>query len=186
MIKSYILWLLLVITILSSCKQDDNPTEEVCKLWSSDLVSGLSLYDANGQSLGIWQSPNDYSTEESEIQFYPNPCVDVLALNGGSGLIKLWVVPSDCDAACSEEKLDLSQTPNSIVTQSELDDRAVLTGEFQISGTLNLELRNTEEGFHKLYVEQENGNLSWYNLFISAQPTPSMEIFDLLDAQCSE
>ncbi len=172
--------LVMLITCVIGCDDDDpGMMPELTESYRDiDRVTGLYLYDENGNPLGRWRSPNEKPVNNAFA--FPNPSVGQVAFFSNTQFDKIWLVPAEClidsvtfDIPGRVENIDYPVEDVESAAVSEFD---ITDGQLQI--ILNFE--NVEPGFYRLFYA-ENGSLpSWQNLFIdpTVNNIPSLDVLD--------
>lgn len=157
---------IIIALVIGCCIQFSCKDTEVlpCDPNKFDLVTGLSFTDVNGLPAGQWRIPNDFSDSDFSLSCYPNPFSDLLTVRSGSQVGRVWVLPADCQANCTDERLDATELS---LNQSaeELSQNAIASLTTLNTGSVVLDLSFVESGFYKLFMETSSGDIIWYNLY---------------------
>lgn len=179
--KHNFLFLSLFILSLTACVDDEGtgaPGNSSEQLAAPDFVSGINYYDANGQPIGTWRTPNE---KQDSITAFPNPFIDVFQLFSLDPITKVWVVEASCDSAVSTDNsesilADLSYTDSDLESSS-------LNVVIETEGDLAQAAFNTEslsEGFYRIFYKRENGTIGWQNAFkfVGTEPVVPQDYLD--------
>ena len=159
---------------------DKEPMMTMPTYTSIDTITGISLYDENGQGIGRWHSPND---NPGDHVVFPNPSNGNLQLYSESVFSNLWLLPASC---ASDNDPDIVTASNDVVYgQDEIESLALLTlmPPDNQPTSLRLDFSSEDKGFYRLFLKTIDGDIFWQNIFIN----PSVVNFPdtrMLDEHC--
>jgi len=170
---------------LSSCRVDI-PDLMIPVPEGLDTVLGLSLFDANGNPIGNWRTPND---RQGEVVCFPVPSNGALSIVATEGLTdpnktitKVWVRKGTC---CLEEKVLLDEeTTEVLYTIDRVSASAELELDIGEQSQFQLDLSALETGFYKVFYTLKDNSLFWQNIYLDPSRT-NFESFDFLDQECN-
>jgi len=167
---------LLGLMLLNACS-DSEPSLDYASL---EVVTGLSLMDANGQSVGLWREPNQ-STQN--VSIYPIPNNGNVFLFSGEIISKVWIIP----ASCIQDSVNMDITTLSLSLAYDEEDLAeVSVQEIDVedfTGNLALNMSTQDPGFYKIFYRMSNNEIGWTNSYTDPSQTSFPDI-DFLDALC--
>ncbi len=169
----------------SACKNDDDDSDsnDPQPYELIDVVTGINLTDDNGQPLGRWQFPND---QRGEAIAFPNPFIDqVLVGTSSSNVEKYWIVPAGCDLEdASGDILDAADDLSFTVT--EIEDAASINNTLSTpANQFIIDFSSINSGFYRLFLEVEDGNIYFINLYRAEEGTDLNQVVSNLDSICN-
>lgn len=175
---SYLFLLLLVALVYTGCEDDETTTPQQERDYTDiNTVTGLNLFDDNGNPLGQWRSPNDNA---GAISAFPNPNIGTLFVISQQNIARIILVPADCLLDTSTENIP---TLSESLEYSDEELEVVKIKDLPISGMNNqlaLDFSDVPPNFYRLFVQIEGGQFFWQNLYIdpSVNNIPSLEVLD--------
>ena len=180
--KTLLLFTALLLISFFSCKSDDtNDDPMIDPVYPElDIVTGLDFFDENGAAIGRWKSPNH---NPGEISTYPIPTNGIAYVASPNKIVRILLIPTTC--ATDSSTVDIPILSQDLTyTIAELENIQIadipLT---DFNNQTTLDFSGVVTGFYKLFVELENGEWFWQNLYIDPAAT-NFPTFDFLDNLC--
>lgn len=155
-----ILTIILILTILLSCKSDDESSDT--SKTEIDLVTGINIIDEFGTPIETYGNPNVFI--DGQVFVFPNPVSDLLSISANNEITDYWLV------AGNEQKIFQDTDFNAILngdtySSSQLDNIAVQQSQNQINSTnLLVNMESLDEGYFKIFVKI-NDKIYWNNIY---------------------
>ena len=170
--------ILLVTLIWIGCSSDDPSSEAFAQI---DVVTGLDLYDENGNGIGTWENPNH---NPGPLRIFPVPAGNNIILSSQIIITDLWIVPASCD------KDNTSRDIRSLSMDIEYDENEISSNSISyvpitnFNNQLALNLEGSTPGFYKIFVKTPNGDFHWQNIYYDPGLVPLVD-FSALDDTCN-
>ena len=175
-----ILTIILLALSFSFISCGDTQDEESKDYQSIDAITGLRLIDANGQPLGLWRDPNDKPTN---VFAFPNPNNGAVFIFSEVPMENIWILNGDCFIdSMNTDIITLSQSLE--FESSDIDAIDIQQYPVDNATQLTLNLSDLTKGFYRLFVQLNNGEINWQNIYIDPQITTFVDLSEL-DAACN-
>ena len=159
-----------------------NDEEQLSEAYTDiNIVTGLDLYDLNGNSIGTWEKPNH---RPGPLRIYPIPAGDALTVSSQSIITDIWVIPASCEKDTtkrniSELSLDLRYSMSEVemnkISSVQIDN---------FNNSLSINLTGSTPGFYRLFARTPNDDLFWQNFYYDPELVPLLDL-SLLDLVCN-
>lgn len=167
---------ILSVLLLNSCS-DSEPSLDYASL---EVVTGLSLMDANGQPVGLWRAPNQNT---QNVSIYPIPNDGNVFLFSGEIISKIWIIP----ASCIQDSVNMDISTLSLSLAYDEEDLAeVSVQELEVedfNGNLAINMSSLDPGFYKIFYRMSNNEIGWTNSYTDPSQSSFPDI-DFLDNLC--
>ncbi len=172
-------FLLFICISLVSCEPDDDPAKDL-KYSSIDVVTGMDLFDANGQAIGRWREPND---KRGNITAFPVPGNGNVAIIGIQNIKRILVIPSTCFRdTVTEDIIGLSQSTAYDI--EDIEEFKLLDQSLEMSSEIiNLNLSDLNAGFYKIFYIENEESIFRQNIYIDPNVN-NFPDFTALDTAC--
>ena len=145
-----------------------------------DVVTGITFRDAQGQLVGQWRNPNDFT---GPTVVFPNPVNDVASiLSVDLNVKKIWVVNAQCLNTDEQNPLFL-EVASLEYSVEELNTNSIKALDIDPVFNLDLNLSDLRPGFYRIFIQLENDDLHWNNVFVD----PDVNLFtafEMMDNSC--
>ncbi len=146
-----------------------------------NVVTGLDLFDMNGNSNGTWEKPND---KPGPLRLFPIPTGDALTVSSQSLLTDLWIVPASCEKDSSNRNIsELSLDIEFELNEIEMNKINSLQIE-NFNNSVSLNLTGSTVGFYRLFARTSTGDFFWQNIYYDPALVPLLGNGPL-DAACN-
>ena len=179
--KTLLLFCTLIAILVFSCKGDETPEPVPQPKYADlDIVTGLDLYDDNGNPMGRWKSPNH---NPGAVYTFPIPSAGTVSLHSQQQIVRVWLIPATCyndsttfDIPALSQNLDFEISE---LETAQIKDIPIPNFNNQI----NLDFSDVAAGFYRLFYQLNNGELFWENVYIDPNAT-NIASFEFLDGLC--
>ena len=157
----------------------EKTTTQVIDFSNINKVTGIDLFDINGEAIGRWREPNH---NPGDSRAFPVPGDGNLFIFSQSNIQRVMVIPADCIMDETENIVALSQELAYDI--EDIEEFVVLdvpTPNFNMN--LALDLTNLEAGFYKVFFIINADENYWQNIYIDPGVTSFPDI-DFLDVLC--
>lgn len=163
---------------LISCDDDGSQTN----FSDIDVLTGLTLVDDNGQSLGLWNIPNE---NPGNLTIFPNPINNNAFLTDSQeGIKRVWIIPADC--AADDSPNIATESLNLSFSISELEAKQIQDITLQTSSiSLSINFTDIPTGFYKVFAEMDSGAIYWYNVYRYDSNSNGADAISNLDNLCN-
>ena len=163
LIMKRVIAIFLVAICFCSCNSESNfsnPTE-------IDLVTGMYLVDNVANSVGKVGNPNVLQSNVS-VTLYPNPSLDILNVISGSSIKNIWIIKGIPTSNFNNTDFNSVLKPN-LYSNFEIKNKSIFDVE-NINGknSIQIDLASFEKGYYRVFVELEDGLISWDNIYFRA------------------
>ncbi len=164
-----------------SCDDDESSPTTQTDYTALDIVTGIDLFDNNGQPVGRWKSPNH---NPGLAAIFPIPNIGVVSLFSTEKVDRIWLIPASCaldlvTANIPQLSLNLMYEVSELEA-AQLKDIPLAN----FSGQTQFDFTDVAKGFYKFFYQIESGELFWQNMYID--PTVSnIPDVSFLDSECN-
>ncbi len=154
-----------------------------------DIVTGLNLVNATGERIGLAGNPNILNTiknegqntndkksigddvitsyNPSDISVYPTITNDIISIKSIRTIQSIWLLKGTPVKKFHDVNYD-NLLSNSLYTPEDIASKAIynVTETFK---NLTINLRDFEQGYYRLFIEVESGEIIWENIAIGYQ-----------------
>ncbi len=163
------------------CNDDESSPTTQTDYTALDIVTGLDLFDDNGQPVGRWKSPNH---NPGLAAIYPIPNIGIVSVFSTEKMERIWLIPAKC--ALDSVTANIPQLSTSLIYEvSELEAAQLKDIPLaNFNGQAQFNFTDVAKGFYKFFYQIESGELFWQNMYID--PTVSnIPDFSILDDNCN-
>ena len=168
--------------LLFSCNDDDNNNPEPPTAYQElGFVTGLDLFDVNGEAIGRYKDPNH---KPGEVSVFPIPNNGVFSIFSLMQVDRLWLIPAEC--AIDTLNMDIFELSQSLTYEvAEIENAQIKDlNTASLGMQFQLDFSDVDAGYYRLFYQMTNEELFWQNMFIDPDANGFPD-FTLLDNACN-
>lgn len=166
--------------LLVACEESTGPDDDDRKFSNIDVVTGLYLFDDNGNAVGRWRDPND---NRNDITAFPVPGNGIISVFGLTNISDIYLVPATClYDSTTVDIIGQSESTGFDIEDIEEFDVAKIenTGNAEL---LQFNFTDQNAGFYRLFYVQDSETIYRQNIYFDPSIT-NFPDFAFLDDIC--